>query len=218
MSGNVSTLPYHCFASPRSAAQPVHTFQPRNSTYSLACVLLRCCFALLPASLFGCFDDCATCCTSCCFPWLQYGFNQEKMDGSSCCGSGVLYFIMVSLGCCCLIHAPRRTMLRARYGLNEDVCNDFCVTWCCAFCAIAQEAREMNARDGLGKAPPQQTMGDNAAYVVPSVQPQPHMQPMQPMQLQTQQMQHAPSHYPTVQYQATPPTYGESATTYGHPV
>jgi hypothetical protein len=72
-------------------------------------------------------------------------------------------------------------MLRARYGRKEDVCSDFCVTWCCACCAIAQEARELDAREGLGAtpgAPLPQSMGDTAANVVAAPPPQPQWQPM----------------------------------------
>ena len=61
----------------------------------------------------------------------------------------------MQIGCCCLVHAGKRTALRARYGLMEDCCNDCCVTCLCPLCAICQEAREMQVRG----PPPTMTMG-----------------------------------------------------------
>ncbi|CAF1169345.1 unnamed protein product [Didymodactylos carnosus] len=39
----------------------------------------------------------------------------------------------------------KRALVRHKYGIAEDP-NDFLVTWCCARCAMCQEAREMNTR------------------------------------------------------------------------
>ena len=104
-------------------------------------------------SLCGCCNDIGICCVGCWCPCILFGQNQEQLDGHSCCGTGCVYCVLLCLPCisvvvpplCCLISAPRRRILRQRYGLRED-CNDWCATCCCYHCALCQEAREMKVR------------------------------------------------------------------------
>ena len=142
-------------------------------------------------------NDCGSCCLSCCCPCIQYGLNVEKLDGSSCAANCCLYYLCLQISCCCLVHAGKRTALRARYGLQEDCCNDCCVTWLCACCAIAQEAREMQVRG----PPPVMTMGSPVVI----------MQQAPPQQITYAQQQYG---QPQQGYQSTqqtpyqqPPTY-----------
>ncbi|CAF4124369.1 unnamed protein product [Rotaria sordida] len=95
--------------------------------------------------LFDCFDDCGVCLYGyCCAPCL-FGENAEKIDGSNCCGSCCLWYLLAQCSLCCLIHMGKRQALRNRYGLDED-CNDCLATTFCAPCAICQEARELKYR------------------------------------------------------------------------
>lgn len=56
--------------------------------------------------------------------------------------------------CYCLTHPGRRKLLREKYHLAEEPCNDCCVVCCCTTLAVCQEAREMEKRG----PPPQQGM------------------------------------------------------------
>ena len=103
--------------------------------------------------LCGCFNDPASCLITCIAPCVQYGINQEQLDGESCVLQGLLYYIALQFGCCCLFHMGRRQALRSRYGLAEEG-NDCLVTWCCAPCAICQGQLHNNYR--LLHATPQQ--------------------------------------------------------------
>jgi len=109
------------------------------------------------ASYCGFFDDCESCCLGCLCPCVQYGKNVERLTQgeASCCGNCCLYYLCLQVGCCCLVAGPRRTQLRAKYGLAEDCANDCCATCICPCCAMTQEWREMNVRG----PPPVMTMG-----------------------------------------------------------
>jgi Cys-rich protein (TIGR01571 family) len=69
--------------------------------------------------------------------------SKEAGGCSGCCG-----YCMTYLGCCCAVHRPGRLALREAYGLEEGTgCSgDFCASWCCSWCGLCQEAREIKAR------------------------------------------------------------------------
>ncbi|CAF1395598.1 unnamed protein product [Rotaria sp. Silwood1] len=97
------------------------------------------------SGLFDCFNDCGICLYGyCCTPCL-FGENAERIDGSSCCGSCCLWYLLSGFSLCCLIHMSKRRALRNRFSLEED-CNDCLATTFCAPCAICQEARELKYR------------------------------------------------------------------------
>jgi len=52
----------------------------------------------------------------------------------------------MQFGCCWCVHKDRRRLLREKYHLAEEPCNDCLTTCCCGPCAICQEAREMEKR------------------------------------------------------------------------
>ncbi|CAF1302528.1 unnamed protein product [Adineta steineri] len=104
------------------------------------------------SGLFDCFNDSSICLYGCfCTPCL-YGKNAEKIDGSSCCNSGCLWYLMSGWSLCCLTHMPKRKALRNRFDLQED-CNDCVATTFCAPCAICQEARELKSRLTTNEGP-----------------------------------------------------------------
>jgi len=82
-----------------------------------------------------------------------------------------------------MVHGPKRTQLRAKYGLVESCSNDCCATCFCPCCAITQEWREMVARG----PPPVMTMG--SPVVITQQQQPPQQVYMQPQSAgyQTQQ-------------------------------
>jgi len=96
-------------------------------------------------SLCGCFNDLPICLVSWCLPCVQYGINQQELDsGQDCFLHGLIYYLSVQFGVCCIFHMGRRRALREKYGLAEDG-NDCLVTAFCPLCAISQEAREIKS-------------------------------------------------------------------------
>lgn len=176
------------------------------------------------SGLCDCFDDMGVCCLTCWCPCVTYGDNVEKVsDGqSSCCIWGTLYCLAMGMAyfCvplnCCLQCGPRGDIRRA-YGLVEDP-NDCLVSCCCSYCALCQEARQLQKPKpqmatvvpgvivgGVYAAPMQQQM---TAYNQP-VYPQQGVQyPQQTMQYPQQTVQYAQQ---PVQYAQQPMQYGQAA-------
>ncbi|CAL4968604.1 unnamed protein product [Urochloa decumbens] len=101
--------------------------------------------------LFDCFDDVESCCVTLLCPCITFGQVAEIVDrGSTSCGaSAALYTLIIALtgsGFGCIYSCFYRTKLRAQYGLQESPCPDCCVHFCCEFCALCQEYRELKNR------------------------------------------------------------------------
>lgn len=62
--------------------------------------------------------------------------------GESFFGACCIWTLLAYVGCPCLVHMGLRTKIRERYGVRNG-CNDMLVTWCCASCAMCQEARQL---------------------------------------------------------------------------
>ncbi|CAF0837873.1 unnamed protein product [Rotaria sordida] len=98
--------------------------------------------------LFGCCDDCGTCCYGFCCPACLFGSNAKQLDGSNCLVMCCIYGMLQNAGQFWLPHYFKREKLRRIYGLREDsTCGDVPATLCCGPCALCQEAREMKSRD-----------------------------------------------------------------------
>lgn len=97
-------------------------------------------------SLCGCFSDISICLTTCFLPCVQYGLNYETVNKTNCLSEGLIYCLLggCNLGCC--IHTELRAQIRKRYGIPESAAGDCLTTYCCASCAICQEARELKER------------------------------------------------------------------------
>jgi Cys-rich protein (TIGR01571 family) len=106
-----------------------------------------------------CVDGCGLFCHVCCCPCIGVGHNADLV-GWNCCVTGTIFAILYSpaylpyllsgvpfgLPCSCLIHAPLRSKLRERYGINENCPGeDWCVTAFLPLCAICQEVHEVIA-------------------------------------------------------------------------
>jgi Cys-rich protein (TIGR01571 family) len=73
----------------------------------------------------------------------------------ACAGSGAAYATICAFtGMGCLYSCVYRTKMRAHYDLDEGECPDFLVHWCCEWCALCQEYRELKNRGfdmGIGR-------------------------------------------------------------------
>jgi len=97
------------------------------------------------AGYFGCFSNCGNCLKVCCCPACSYGWNAERLDGSSCYCNCLLFHFCA--GCSCCYHPARRRLLREKYHLVEEPCSDCMASFpCCMLCAMCQEANEMELR------------------------------------------------------------------------
>ncbi|GLC53686.1 hypothetical protein PLESTB_000776300 [Pleodorina starrii] len=107
------------------------------------------------------------CCLSLWCPCVQYGLLLEQLPPGTvtCAGSvaggcalfctlwllgdllsAVLLTKIFTLPCTALVHSHARGYIRRKYGIQSHPLHDFCVTWCCAPCALCQEAREVVIR------------------------------------------------------------------------
>ncbi|KAM7484682.1 hypothetical protein LguiA_000691 [Lonicera macranthoides] len=105
--------------------------------------------SLWSTGLCDCFDDPATCCTTCCCPCITFGRIAEIVDkgSNSCIASGALYFVLaIFTGFGCMYSCCYRSKMRHQYMLPENPCGDCLVHCCCEACALCQEYRELQHR------------------------------------------------------------------------
>ena len=76
-------------------------------------------------------------------PCYVIGKVAEK-TGESCGLHGCLTFVPIANIIC---EAKIRGKIREQKGIPGSFCNDCLLHWFCAFCAVIQEAREVNAID-----------------------------------------------------------------------
>jgi Cys-rich protein (TIGR01571 family) len=116
-------------------------------------------------SAFGCFEDMDVCIHSCCCSTIRAA-DTHKAAGTSEFWSVVLLWVFACvvgriLGGRALGHlfagllisgimTHKRQMLKAKLGIaHGNCCADFLLWWCCTPCAIAQEARHVDAVTGV---------------------------------------------------------------------
>jgi Cys-rich protein (TIGR01571 family) len=103
-------------------------------------------FVYMLESLFGCFDDMPSCCYGYwCLP-CAFGTNAEKIDDSSCVGMCLAYWVLGSCYLCWIPHMMKRKVLRQKFSLKPDPCDDCLVAAFCGPCGVCQEARELKAK------------------------------------------------------------------------
>eukprot|EP01088_Endostelium_zonatum_P011968 TRINITY_DN26133_c0_g1_i1.p1 TRINITY_DN26133_c0_g1~~TRINITY_DN26133_c0_g1_i1.p1 ORF type:complete len:105 (-),score=8.90 TRINITY_DN26133_c0_g1_i1:19-333(-) len=94
-------------------------------------------------SLCGCFSDPETCFIVWCCPCGQFGRNAEEVHE----GSGPLFALAWWLASCMglgwLVQFYMRTEIRKKYGMESHVVQDLLVSFCCMYCALCQESREI---------------------------------------------------------------------------
>ncbi|KAA8542689.1 hypothetical protein F0562_023812 [Nyssa sinensis] len=99
--------------------------------------------------LFDCMDDPGNALVTACFPCLTFGQIAEIVDNghTSWATSGMLYCVIASfIGIPCLMSCTYRTKLRNQHGLVESPAPDWVTHFCCEWCALCQEYRELQLR------------------------------------------------------------------------
>ncbi|TQD70138.1 hypothetical protein C1H46_044328 [Malus baccata] len=105
------------------------------------------------SGLFGCGNECSTCCITYFCPCVTFGRIAEIVDEgkSSCCGQGCTYCGLMLFGLQWLYSCFYRQKLRAKYNLPDKPCCDCGVHFFCDSCALCQEHAELKDR-GLDPA------------------------------------------------------------------
>ncbi len=98
------------------------------------------------SSICDCCLEPGMCLTGTLCPCILYGKNVENLTNKSCC---------LNACCCCILpcsvflRTPYRRMIRNKWKLDSDPCNDCCVSLWCPLCALCQETREIRYRQDL---------------------------------------------------------------------
>ncbi|GMH37797.1 hypothetical protein BSKO_05670 [Bryopsis sp. KO-2023] len=98
------------------------------------------------SGVLGCCDDCGVCCKGICCPCCLYADNAKWSKGTGRCKSGCVYLCCTGIGCMWLYSVGIRTTIRSKYNLKPQPCGDCCTHFCCHYCALCQEARELKFR------------------------------------------------------------------------
>jgi Cys-rich protein (TIGR01571 family) len=68
--------------------------------------------------------------------------------------AGMVWLLMAAVSCQCCVHVPLRKKIHARYNIKpQEGCEDCCITFFCAPCAICQETAQLQ-EDAHGVALP----------------------------------------------------------------
>ncbi|KAM0047581.1 putative PLAC8 motif-containing protein [Helianthus debilis subsp. tardiflorus] len=93
---------------------------------------------------------CSDCCLTCWCPCITFGRIGEIVTkgNTSCTQHAALYMVLcLFTGCCCWMYSCSvRSNLRQQYMLPDQPCNDCLVHYCCEWCALCQEYRELKLR------------------------------------------------------------------------
>ncbi|KAF6139084.1 hypothetical protein GIB67_010810 [Kingdonia uniflora] len=130
---------------PPSATQ---YYRPPNTSTSLRVHQVRAYTEQWSTGLCHCCDDPANCIITCFCPCITFGQISEIVNRGSkgCARSGALY-VLLGFACLpCLYSCFYRSKLRGQYDLEEAPCVDCLVHFCCEFCALCQEYRELKNR------------------------------------------------------------------------
>lgn len=112
----------------------------------------------LAGGLCNCCTDCENCCITCWVPCLTYAQNKKRLYGrgdphatfdDELVRDLVLYSLVGTVSawaCNWVMGVEPRANLKKKYGLPQDGCGDCCTHFWCHYCALCQEARELNAR------------------------------------------------------------------------
>ncbi|KAJ3695884.1 hypothetical protein LUZ60_001261 [Juncus effusus] len=98
--------------------------------------------------LCHCMDDPGNCLITCICPCITFGQVADIIDkGScSCVFSGAVYGLLCTMGLGCLYSCFYRSKMRSQYDLDEGPLPDCLVHFCCEYCALCQEHRELKNR------------------------------------------------------------------------
>ena len=96
--------------------------------------------------LFGCFEDCGLCIITYFAPCYTVGKTAEAI-GEDCLMCGVGYLCGG-----CIVGGLLRGKIREQKGIEGTPLNDFLMHWCCPFCAIIQDNREVVGPTSSGES------------------------------------------------------------------
>ncbi|KAM4107884.1 hypothetical protein ACB094_03G001400 [Castanea mollissima] len=98
-----------------------------------------------------CFKDMTSCWVTCWCPCITFGRTAEIVDqGRTTCFTAIRNCLLLAhlagiIGAC-IYTCTYRAKLRVHYSLPPKPCGDCCVHFCCFFCALCQEYRELKIR------------------------------------------------------------------------
>jgi len=95
---------------------------------------------------FGCFEDCGLCIVTYVAPCYTVGKTAEAI-GEDCCMCGLGYMFAG-----CIVGGILRGKIREQRGIEGSTINDFLMHWCCPFCAIVQDNREVVGNPSSGES------------------------------------------------------------------
>lgn len=72
-------------------------------------------------------------------PCCLYGKNNKEVSNDTFCGSMLCYLLCFP----CCQQTKTRYLIRQKYNLLAQPCDDCCVSWFCTPCALCQERREI---------------------------------------------------------------------------
>jgi len=105
------------------------------------------------SGLCSCFDKCGICCMAAWCPCISLNqlLSKGGMRLGDPCGQTAAWIALCCIPlvcgcppCCCFIEMQARTSMRTVYNIMGGGAEDFCVTWCCPFCALTQEHRHID--------------------------------------------------------------------------
>ena len=92
--------------------------------------------------LFGCFDNLGLCIITHFVPCYTFGKNAEAV-GDSCCMCGLALFVpIVNL----VARMSVRGKIREAHNIDGSCMGDLLKIVCCPFCALTQEAQEVQGQ------------------------------------------------------------------------
>jgi len=122
------------------------------------------------SDIFHCFGDSNICCVSCFCPCIQYGRNIEAFNQKPCIYPCLIFFFLNFLvGSSWIVSHATRGEIRAKYGINGSCLKDCCCHVWCRCCALAQEGREIKARNNFVAVPTQVVKAQQGGMIQPGM-------------------------------------------------
>ncbi len=101
------------------------------------------------SNICDCCIDCSSCCYAFLCPCCAFGRIARTVDDKSKCTGCCRCLCCTVIPCSVFIRAPYRKKLRVKYNLPAKPCNDFCTSFWCPCCALAQEVRELKSQSNI---------------------------------------------------------------------
>ncbi|PQE13987.1 PLAC8 family protein [Rutstroemia sp. NJR-2017a BBW] len=91
-----------------------------------------------------------------CLPCIVYGKTQHRLQNPSLAGYQTLnndcciWSAAQYCGLGCILTLLQRQAIRQKYGIPGDTLEDGFFSWCCHCCALMQQEKEVEQRNGSG--------------------------------------------------------------------